>query len=176
MKRTKIMIAIAVSIVLTGAAVLGLESGQRAATETDATLGTDVMIERDRFTDEISIDGKGRIGTNIDGAPLVTLHAVVRNEPTTHLMLLRYDRERHWSECSYTHWLVDGRQVSIPTARYEPDIWLYNLDPAQLQQLATAKSIEYRLCNDEYTMSAADLALIAEFERVLSAQQLANAQ
>lgn len=135
-----------------------------------------VTVEHDRFTGVTSISGRATDSAVTDGPPVTQLLAVVAgDQKKVRLTFVLYGR-RDWSDCTSTDWLVDGHQVEIHTAKYQPQMWSYDLDAAQLQQLATAKHIEYRLCNDEYTMSAADLALIAEFERVLSAQLIAVAQ
>lgn len=67
-----------------------------------------------------------------------------------------------FSECHHNQWLVDGKQAPNLNGIYETmgnsQTFRLELQRTDLESIAAAKSVEFKICNSEGSISASDLA------------------
>lgn len=82
------------------------------------------------------------------------------------VQLITFADAMQYRDCNHIDWLVDGEPAPYLTAKYKEDrsasaaieTFDLDLDRATLQRLAAAKNVEFKVCNTESSISAADMA------------------
>lgn len=81
-------------------------------------------------------------------------------------------------KCRETHWLADGHPFAPEKSTYDGDVlrggvlekFTYHLTVDQLSELAAAQTIEFKICNDEFAFTPADIEGLREVRsRLLAA-------
>lgn len=81
------------------------------------------------------------------------------------IQLITYADAMQYDDCNHVDWLVDGLPAPYLEARYKGDrsasaaieTFDVELDRASLQKLAAARTVEFKVCNTESSISAADM-------------------
>ncbi|MEB6589657.1 hypothetical protein MXM82_11005 [Pseudomonas asiatica] len=88
-----------------------------------------------------------------------------KGEPVYILQLFTYADISRYQTCHFVDWLVDGRRAPELQAEYGSDSagsasierFTITADRKTLENLSSAKSLEYKVCNDEGAVLAEDL-------------------
>ena len=113
----------------------------------------------------------------IDGTVQLIAYATVGPGPEkqyrgTLVDLVAVNRDWRYLECHSTHWLADGVPVQMPPADHEgrvsgtivvEGVYSLNVSWASLVQIASAKKVEYEICNDEYVLDSVTQAGLRTF-------------
>jgi hypothetical protein len=131
------------------------------------TSRSDIEAVKDRFT------GVTRYRTRsapVLGSTSVQTVVSVSNGAFAAQLLLVYgtSSSEGWKylKCHYLNWMLDGTPIEVPSATHDGQVGNtvlveqlnQRLDRAQLRRFASARSVEYKICNDEYSMSADELS------------------
>lgn len=81
------------------------------------------------------------------------------------VILTRPAKSWRYLECHTTRWLVDGERLSVEAEHHGKvmdggviENLAFDLSAKDLARIAAAESVEYRVCNDEYTLTEAQKA------------------
>lgn len=145
----------------------------------------DVTDELDRFTGVREITYKSSSKIQL-GVPYVFASAKIKDEVTVFnvTFLVGSFRGRNdvsgWKylRCHRVNWLVDGVPLEVGETKHDGqvtrggvnEIIQQPLTLEQMKKLGSASSVEYRICNDEFRLSADEIAGIASVASRASGQ------
>jgi hypothetical protein len=143
-----------------------------------------VKDEYDRFEGSRKLTYESQAKVEL-GQPQPSLHVVVKDGKET--IFLRFivasasDRRAasSWKylRCNDIDWLIDGAPVELGDVVHDGqavrggviEILLQPATREQLQKIGSGQVVEYRICNDEYRLSAADVAGVQGIYQKLAA-------
>lgn len=94
--------------------------------------------------------------------------------PEASMFISHFGRGWRYLRCRNLYWLVDGApiQLSEPKAINDvlsggrvAEIIIQSVSIEQLEQLGSARSVEFKLCNDEVALLTEDIEALAEIAR-----------
>lgn len=132
-----------------------------------------VTITADRFTGEKTVwlkPDKLHMDGTIDFFVFLTL-SKAKPTPTAVMDLASVHQSWKYLECHSVHWLVDDQPVSTPPARHDGSVndgyviehVTQEVPLSVLQQFASAKKVEYEICNDQGKLDADTLRELNDF-------------
>ena len=123
--------------------------GQRGWTNTQGTLG------------RLNISFLGLPSSTSKASPYITIFLGGGFEKWAYL------------ECFHIKWLIDGRPLSLPEATHDGSVsssggvvetlTISSVSMKQIELMARAKKIEFKVCNDEYSVSTEELEDLRTF-------------
>lgn len=136
----------------------------------------EIVVERNRF------NGQTRAATKFvshkRGVPFLALGFTSLEEkpaePGFHYIVHYVDKSWTYLSCHSTYWLADGVPVLLPQPEHRgtvgngfvlEQLLITSTDISHFQQLAQAKTVEYKICNDEYKATASEMK---DFRTLLS--------
>lgn len=124
----------------------------------------EIVVTRDRFNGTTSISTKIIPGNQLVIAAITTEDK--RQKPLLFFLLHYTNSSWVYLQCHHTYWLADGVPVPLPESTHKgsvgnghviEQIQISPIDMQHLKQLARARQVEYKICNDEYKVTAAEM-------------------
>ncbi len=124
-----------------------------------------VKDETDRFTGLRSVSWS-TVPSSPEAFTFNTYAYLPEGQSAKYLVeLLTWGDEGRYRRCNFVNWLVDGQRATDLEATYASssagsatiERFTINLDRKAIEKLATAKSVEYKVCGDEGAIRADDL-------------------
>jgi hypothetical protein len=134
----------------------------------------ELEVIQDEFdgTTQIRTTPRGEVG-HLDISFFGVLSRTPEELPYIHIFLEGAFQEWQYGRCFSTEWLLDGRPFLLPEATRDGSlsssggvVETLNISPISMQQLelmARAKKIEFKVCNDEYSASPEELQDLRAF-------------
>lgn len=95
-----------------------------------------------------------------------------RTKPGIAIMLISLSEEWQYLSCNTTYWLVDDKPLGLPQPTHKGSIRsgfvveyliIAPVPLSALQQMAAAKKVEFKVCNDEFTLNKEEMADLRKF-------------
>jgi hypothetical protein len=124
-------------------------------------LHAEIEVEHDRFDNSTTV--KTKLTTERPrGKPRILLHGIYeKGQPVASVGIILITSSDNWRyiQCTQTHWLVDDKPFQLPQPTHKGSVGsgyvieqliIANVPIKQIEQLAQAKKVEFKVCNDEY--------------------------
>lgn len=128
-------------------------------------LRAEIEVLHDRFSGDVTVRTKPTVASakpsfllvgayEADGQPSVAINLFIKAQSWVYL------------QCHRTYWLVDGKPFQLPQPTHDGRVHsgyvieFLVISPVtinQIEQLAQAKKVEFKVCNDEYTANTTEM-------------------
>lgn len=117
----------------------------------------------DRFTGTTTLSTSIRHAVSVGSPVSVFFQAVVSKDSSISILrlaIIRSSQDLKYASCQQVHFLVNGEPLELES-EYAPrvdqgvfEVFIVTLTPDTLLKLSNAQKVEYKICNDEFSMSA----------------------
>lgn len=132
-------------------------------------VNAEITFQKDRYTGVETFERTPEVNYK---RPTMQLTAVMGGDvAVVGFELAILSKSWRYMECNKTNWLLDGKPYNLEGGQHQGNVAtgfvleriVWNLpqtanSSGPLGDIARAKSVEYRICNDEYKLTAAELA------------------
>lgn len=143
----------------------------------DPVTPSHITVAQDRFTGEMkfSTEFKPHLDGRLHPQIILTLDKDAKFKSAAFLLTGGFHGWKYL-RCNETHWLIDGKPVELQKAVHHGDVanggyvvetMIQPLDASQLKSMNAVKSVEYKVCNDEYAFDQDDLSGLLEIANKL---------
>jgi hypothetical protein len=134
----------------------------------------EIQVENDRFNGATTIHTKARLASSTPYIHLLGIFAPSDKQPTDMgFMLVSRNKGWRYLDCHSVYFLLDNKKFSLPGATHDGSVTasglvveyvrIRSLTMKQIEEMAQSKKIEYKICNDEYTVTPEDMRDIRTF-------------
>ena len=140
-------------------------------------LHAEIEVLHNRFSGRVTVRTKPKAPTT--RRPRIALIGShnAEGEPSVLLMVVSTAKSWRYLECHHTYWLADDKSLWLPQPIHNAQIGagfvietllIAPVTIEQIEQLAQAKKVEFRVCNDEYEATAEEMNDLRDFLLKLS--------
>jgi hypothetical protein len=150
----------------------------------------EIEVKHDRFTKGVTVQTKPHGSSSrpslflfavLGGIPQVSIvegRMIFKMTPSVTIQLWSMSHTGwQYLSCHSLYWLVDGKSFPLPQPRHEGDaesgyvlefLEIKDVEVSQIETLAKAKRVEYKVCSDEFVVSPAEMNDLRTFHKKIT--------
>jgi hypothetical protein len=129
-----------------------------------APLHAEIEVIHDRFSNRTTVRTKPKA---VERTPsILILGSYEGGQPVTSIVLATSAENWRYRQCHQTQWLVDDQPFPLPQPKHGGSVgagyvaeyvMIHHVPLKKIEQLAQAKKVEFKICNDEYTATTEEV-------------------
>lgn len=139
----------------------------------------EIKVKVDSFTGKTTVNTKPTPFTERPSFNLLGRYRDETDKPNAVLSILLYSSSPTWQylHCYSTFWLADNKPINLPQPTHKgfvgtgfvmEHLAITPVPLSALQQMATAQKVEFKVCNDEFTLTTEEMKDLKRFVEIFT--------